>query len=168
MGVYVTYRLVLLDGDETLWTCRGADYASLLHPPLRRHGVDTLEDARGATITLRPGARELLTGLQERDVLIALVTHNDEPPVISALDGWDLRDSFVRLSICWRPKGGSVRAMLRDLAKDGIEVRPEECLFIDDSSFNINDVSDTGAACLLMGGDINDLLEVLEAIDHAG
>ncbi len=165
--VSVTCRLVLLDGDETLWTCRGADYASLLRPPLRRRDADTLEDTRGATIALRPGARELLTGLQERDVLIGLVTHNDEPPVLAALDGWDLRDSFVRLSICWRPKGGSVRTMLRDLARDGIEVRPEECLFVDDSSFNINDVSDIGAGCLLMGGDIDDLLEVLDAVDHA-
>jgi len=59
-----------------------------------------------------------------------------------------------------------VKEMLRDLAKDGIELRPEECLFVDDSSFNINDVSDMGAGCLLMGGDIGGLLEVLETVDH--
>ncbi|MEX2705806.1 MAG: hypothetical protein Q6352_011160 [Candidatus Freyrarchaeum guaymaensis] len=63
-------KLVVFDADDTLWNV-SKRYASLLKPPLKPTGTDTLRDSEGSTVRLLPGVRKVLKELKERGILIS-------------------------------------------------------------------------------------------------
>lgn len=158
-------RLVIFDCDRTLWEHR--DVAET-KPPYRRVDEDTIEDARGDRVRLFPGARDVLDALRERGLLISIASWNLPQIVSRILDALGLTAYFTRPKVEFhRNKDRMIASLLRELAQDGIVLRPEEVLFVDDRLAMLETVrAAVGPIRTLQAGvDITDLREVLEHLN---
>lgn len=154
-------RLVIFDCDRTLWEHH--DVAET-KPPYRRVDEDTVEDARGDRVRLFPGAREVLDALLQRGLLISIASWNLPQIVSRIFDALGLTAYFTRPKVEFHPhKDRMIASLLRELAEDGIVLRPEEVLFVDDRLVMLETVrAAVGPIRTLQAGvDIADLKEVL-------
>ena len=157
-------RLVILDCDLTLWDHHNV---SELRLPFSRVDADTVEDAAGVRVRLQSGAQDLLRGLSERGVLISIASWNRPEPVFAILDLLDLTGFFVRPKVEFHPyKERAVATLLEELAGEGIILRPEEVLYVDDRALHLRRVRAAvgPVQTLRPGTDIKDLREVLKLI----
>ncbi len=160
-------RLVILDCDRTLW-----DHANVseLVLPLSCVDVDTVQDSTGVRVRLRPGARELLRELQARSILVSIASWNQPDPVMAILDLLGLRVYFTRPKVEPHPyKERTIATLLAEIASEGIVLRPDEVLYVDDRALHLRRVRDAlGAIHVLRpGADLSDLREVVAYIDQA-
>lgn len=153
-------KLVIFDLDETLWKMEDG-YCSMLRPPLRETAPDTLVDSVGRTITLQKGVRHLLKSLSEAGIILSVASKNDPQPTTEVMQRFDIYDYFKYPQLEWNSKGKLVENILDLLKKnDGISIKPEEGLFIDDWESNLNDVSCLGIRTLHLDTDISHVNEV--------
>jgi magnesium-dependent phosphatase-1 len=160
----LTARLVILDCDRTLWDHHNV---SELTPPFSRVDDQTVQDARGVRVRLRPGARELLAGLRTRGVLISIASMNHPEPVLAIFDLLELTEFFTRPKVEPHPhKDRTIGATLRELAADGAVLQPDEVVFVDDKPMHLTQVREAlGSIRTLQAGvEITDLREVLAHI----
>ena len=71
----MTIKLVVFDADKTLWT--HPDVSSLVLP-FKLASRDVLTDVNGETFRLFDGIRELLEGLENRRVINAIASWNNQ------------------------------------------------------------------------------------------
>lgn len=157
-------RLVILDCDRTLWDHHNV---SELQLPFVRVDADTVVDARGVPVRLRPGVRALLSALREQGILISIASWNQPEPVFAIFDQLDLTGFFVRPKVEPHPyKERTISALLAELAAEGIALRPEEVVFVDDRSRHLRRVrAAVGPLHTLQPGvDFADLPELLQRI----
>lgn len=157
-------RLVILDLDRTLWDHHNV---TELQPPFHRVDAETVEDATGIRVRLRPGAREVLGALRERGVLISVASWNEPAPVFAILDTFELTRFFTCPQVEPHPyKERTIAALLAELAARGTAVAPEEVLFIDDRALHLRRVrAAVGPIQTLHAGvEITDLREVLNVV----
>ena len=159
-------RLVILDLDRTLWDHHNVTDLRL---PFRRVDAETVEDAGGVRVRLRPGVRELLGGLRERGVLISVASWNEPAPVFAILDQLELTEFFICPQVAPHPyKERTIAALLQELAARGVAVAPEEVLFVDDRELHLRRVrAAVGPVQTLHAGvEISDLRDVLKALNR--
>ena len=154
-------RLVIFDCDRTLW-----DHANVseLAPPFCKVDDETVADATGARVRLFPGVREVLEALRRRGILISAASWNRPEPVFAIFDLLGLREYFTRPKVEFHPyKERMVRALLEELAGDGVRLAPEEVLFVDDRAVHLNRVRRLvgPVRTLRPGADLTDIREVL-------
>lgn len=157
-------RLVILDCDRTLWDHRNASDLKL---PFTRLDNDSVQDSAGVVVRLFPGARQLLDTLREQRVLISIASWNVPEPVFAIFDLLGLTDYFVRPKVDPDPhKDRTIAATLRELAHEGIALRPEEVLFVDDKPSHLEEVrAALGPVRTLQAGvQVGDLREILHHI----
>ncbi|MFB0562772.1 MAG: magnesium-dependent phosphatase-1 [Candidatus Lokiarchaeia archaeon] len=160
-------KLIIFDADETLWTMdRG--FASLLTPPLKRTGIDSLVDAESKELRLFNGVRDLLNILKEKEILLSIASSNHYDPnmVEECLKTLEL-DFFTYPQINYRDKGENVRNLLILLKeKLGEDINFEETIFVDDSKAHIFNVKNLcpGINVLHIGSDISNVTEILKYI----
>ncbi len=157
-------RLVIFDCDRTLWDHHNV---SELHLPLVRVDADTVVDAGGVRVRLHPGARTLLSALREQGILISIASWNQPEPVFAIFDQLDLTGFFVRPKVEPHPyKERTIAALLAELAAEGIALRPEEVLLVDDRPLHFRRVrAAVGPLHTLQpGADFDDLREILSHI----
>ncbi len=157
MGV----KLVIFDCDRTLWD--QVDVSGL-RPPFRKIDGETVADARGELVRLFPHVREVLEALLARGIVCSVASWNDPEPVGAIFDLLDLRRYFSRPKV--EPhlrKERMISALLRELADDGLRLRPEEVLFVDDRRAHLTRVREAiGAIRTLQPGvDFTDLRDIL-------
>lgn len=155
-------KLVIFDGDETLWTCKGVGYASLLHLPLKRISIDKISDSYGNELILFDSSRKCLEILKNNNIYISLVTHNDVPQVQSVLKLLEIEDFFSYPVISWQDKEKSISEILNEFGSKKIYFKPEYIYFVDDSSFNFNGVREKGIQCVHMGQTISKPIEIIK------
>ena len=164
-------KLVIFDADETLWTIdRG--FASLITPPLKRTGRDTLVDAEGKKLRLFKGVRKLLNHLREKGILLSIASSNHYEPnmVEECLRTLEL-DFFVYPQVNYRDKGENVKNLLTILhERHGVVIGYEEVLFVDDSRAHVFNVKHLcpGIKVLHIGSDISDVTEIKKYISGLG
>lgn len=157
-------KLVIFDADKTLWD--HPDISSS-NPPFKRINEDTLVDTTGSEIHLYKQVREMLQGLKEQNVIISLASWNTPKPCFEALQQLDLLKHFKHPKVQPHPKKHKmIKELLEDLKEDGIEVKPDEILYVDDKKKHLDDVrKQTGEIRFLqMWVDVKDHLEILEYI----
>ncbi|HVH32217.1 MAG TPA: magnesium-dependent phosphatase-1 [bacterium] len=160
-------RLVILDCDLTLWDHPNVSELSL---PFVRVDDQTVQDAQGVQVRLRSGARELLAGLRDRGVLISVATWNHPEPVFAIFDLLDLTRFFVLPKVEAHPhKDRTIGATLRELARDGVALRPDEVIFVDDKPMHLTQVRQAlgPIQTLQVGVDVTDLRDVLAHISRS-
>ena len=71
--ICMPYKLILLGGDETLWTFDAQEYmwASLLKLPLRKRTQDSIIDQDANILILSEGTRKFLDWCREQNLLVA-------------------------------------------------------------------------------------------------
>lgn len=158
-------RLVIFDCDRTLW-----DHANVSELTLPFRTVDdvTVEDASGVRVRLFPGVRDLLDALRARGILLSIASWNRPEPVFDILGRLGLAQYFTRPKVEFHPyKEKTIRALLDELAADGVRLRPEEVLFVDDRAVHLERVRRTigPVRTLQPGVTLSDLRGVL---DHLG
>lgn len=157
-------KLVILDCDLTLWDHHNA---SELRLPFARVDATTVQDADGVPVRLLPGARELLEALRAQGILISVASWNKPEPVFAILDLLGLTGFLTHPKVEFHPyKERAVAALLQDLAAEGVIVRPEEVLYIDDRPLHLRRVrAAVGPVRTLQPGvDIRDLRDVLNLL----
>jgi len=160
-GAGMAVRLVIFDCDRTLWDHPNVSELAL---PFRRVDAETVEDARGARVRLAPGAREVLDGLRRRGVVISVASWNHPEPVAAVFELLGLTGYFTRPKVEFHPyKEKTIAALLEELAGDGLVLRPEEVLVVDDRLVHLRRVRRfIGPVRTLQPGvDIADLRQVL-------
>ena len=165
----MTYKLILLDGDETLWTFDAQEFiwASLLKPPLKKRTQDSLLDQDASILMLREGARAFLEWAVEEEFYLNLHTHNDFHIVAEVLDILELWDYFEKPKINWQKKNKQLRELLDYLAEQGIDIQPDEIIMVDDNPENYYDVENefgSEVKFIQMGTDVKDFKELKELI----
>jgi magnesium-dependent phosphatase-1 len=163
----VATRLVILDCDLTLWDHRNVSELSL---PFVRVDDQTVQDAQGVQVRLRPGARELLAGLRDGGVLASVATWNHPEPVFAIFDLLELAKFFVLPKVESHPhKDRTIGAMLQELARDGVALRPDEVIFVDDKPMHLTQVRQAlgPIQTLQVGVDVTDLRDVLAHISRS-
>lgn len=157
-------RLVILDCDRTLWDHHNV---SELRLPFSRIDTDTIQDAGGVRVRLQPGARGLLHALRERGVLTSIASWNRPEPVFAIFELLGLSEFFVRPKVEFHPyKERTVTSLLQELASEGVALRPEEVLYVDDRPLHLRRVrAALGPLVTLQAGvDIRDLREILNYV----
>ena len=157
-------RLVIFDADKTLWD--HPDISSS-NPPFKRINENTLVDTTGSEIHLYKQVREMLHVLKEQNVIISLASWNTPRPCFEALQKLDLLKYFKHPKVQPHPeKCKMIKELLEDLKEDGIELKPDEILYVDDKSRHLDDVrKQTGEIRFLqMWVDVKDHLEILEYV----
>ncbi|OLC29572.1 MAG: magnesium-dependent phosphatase-1 [Armatimonadetes bacterium 13_1_40CM_64_14] len=159
-------RLVILDLDRTLWDHHNA---TELRAPFTRIDEQTVADATGVHVTLQPGARALLDTLRERRILISIASWNQPAPASAILETLGLRDYFVHPKVEFHPyKERTVSDLVRELSEEGVRLRPEEILYVDDRALHLRRVRRAvGPVQVLQAGvDIRDLRDVIGYLDR--
>ncbi|HXF81815.1 MAG TPA: magnesium-dependent phosphatase-1 [bacterium] len=158
-------KLVIFDCDRTLWDHPNV---SELQRPFRRIDATTVADAAGVRVRLRPHAREVLDALRARGILISVASWNRPEPVLEIFEQLDLMPYFTRPKVEFHPyKEKTIRALLDELAADGVRLAPEEVLFVDDRAVHLERVRRfVGPVRTLQPGvTLHDLREVLAHLD---
>lgn len=154
-------RLVIFDCDRTLWH---QEDVSSLAPPFRKVDDETVVDARGIPVRLFSDVRGVLDALRRREIICSIASWNRPEPVLAVLDLLDLRRFFTHPKVEFHPhKDRMVRALLAELRDEGMDVHPEEILFVDDRARNLEAVRAAIGPIETMqpGVDFTDFREVL-------
>src|SRR4030095_2822696 len=109
-------KCVVFDLDNTLW-----------------EGI-LLENEN---VKLRPSVLELLRRLDERGILMSVASKNSAEHALAKLRDFAVEESFLFPRINWEPKSESVRRIAKD-----IDIGLDTFLFVDDSPFELAEVSD--------------------------
>jgi FkbH-like protein len=109
-------KCVIWDLDNTLWD-----------------GV-LIED--GSTkLSLKPGIREVIEGLDRRGILQSVASKNHRSDAMEVLRSWNLAEYFLFPEISWNPKSASIASIVQQM-----NLGAESVLFIDDSPFELEQV----------------------------
>lgn len=131
-------RLVVLDCDLTLWNHPDV---SALRPPFSRVNSVTAQDADGELVRLHEGVRETLEGLKERGILVSVASWNDPEPVHQLLKLFELEGYFTHPKVEPHPnKGEMIMKLIKDLERDGVNIRAEEVLYVDDNPRHLDGI----------------------------
>ncbi|MGQ9552268.1 MAG: magnesium-dependent phosphatase-1 [Candidatus Bathycorpusculaceae bacterium] len=128
-------RLVIFDADKTLWSHSDI---SMLALPFRLINGNAISDANSETFCLFEGIRELLSELQRRNVIVALASWNEAEPVKEALRLFGIEKFFKIVKAEFHPnKHFMIEDILSELLNEGIKIKPEEILYVDDRTIHL-------------------------------
>ena len=165
-GCRLGIRLVILDADMTLWN--HPDISSLILP-FKKVDENSLIDAKGETLKLFDGIRDLLKGLNERDLLTSLVTWNKPEHVDEAIRLLEINKFFKFVEVEDNPnKHLLVARIMTRLSERGVQLEPHEILCVDDRTRHLKDIYDkVGRVIFLqMWKDVKEPYEILTYIDN--
>jgi FkbH-like protein len=86
-------------------------------------------------ISLRPGIKDVIAGLDARGIVNSVVSKNHHTDAWTQLERFDLAEYFVFPQISWSPKSRLIKAIIKDF-----NVGEEAVAFIDDSPFEREEV----------------------------
>ncbi len=109
-------KCIAWDLDNTIWD-----------GTLVEDGVDGL--------LLRPQIRDVLKTLDERGILLSVISKNNEKDALAALQHFAIADYFLFPQISWNPKSTGIRALVSQL-----NIGMDSLLFVDDSAFEREEV----------------------------
>jgi len=160
-------KLVALDLDGTLWDCEDI---SLLTPPFRRVEEGVMVDSEGREVRVREGAEDFLKWCVGKGLILVTLSWNDPGKALEALRALGLLKYFRYHAIEYHPrKHEMLLKLLRRLRSEGINVRPEEVVYVDDRDIHVDDmVKHVGPVEFLHFGidvkDFHELRKVLEGL----
>jgi len=131
-------KLVALDLDGTLWDCEDI---SLLTPPFRRVREGVIADSEGREVRVREGAEDFLKWCVAKGLILVTLSWNDPRKALDALGALGLLKYFHRHAVEYHPrKHEMLLKLLKRLQDEGIDVRPEEVVYVDDRDIHVDDV----------------------------
>ena len=171
----IPFRLLILDGDHTLWwpvdeiCCSDRtvdDREGWPHFTYRADAddPDLIHREDGVRFRLTPRARATIEAVTAAGGACAIASFNYRDNIDRALTAWGLRPHFAQIVAHWHSRKGEMLAeILAAEAARGHAVAPADALFVDDDPYATHrrDAENRGIRVLQLGGDIADLGEVL-------
>ncbi len=154
-------RLVIFDCDLTLWDHRNV---SGLRLPFRKVDAEAVADADGVQVRLFPGVREVLAAIHDQGLLMSVASWNQPEHVFAIFDLLELSGYFTRPKVEPHPyKERTIAALFQELRADGLPLRPEEVLYVDDRTLHFERVREAvGPVHILQAGvDFTQFADVL-------
>jgi FkbH-like protein len=145
-------KLICIDGDNTLWGgIIGEDGIG---------GVECDENYPG--IVYKQFQEQLLE-LKANGILLALISKNNHDDIIELFKSKNMPlklDDFISIKINWQPKSNNIQEVA-----DELNIGIDSILFIDDSDFEIGEVSNAlGVDTIQVSKE--DLISNLELLNH--
>ncbi len=159
-------KLVALDLDGTLWDCEDI---SLLTPPFRRVREGVIVDSEGREVRVREGVEDFLRWCVAKGLILATLSWNDPRKALEALRALGLLKYFRYHAIEYHPrKHEMLLKLLRRLRSEGVNVRPEEVVYVDDRDIHVDDViKHVGTVKFLhFGIDVRDFHELRKVLEE--
>jgi FkbH-like protein len=91
--------------------------------------------AEGDEVRLKPGIEEILKSLDERGILLSIVSRNDYDLAMKKLEGFGFADLFLFPEIGWNAKSVSV-----DRIRKNLNIQDKAIMFVDDEAFEREEV----------------------------
>jgi predicted phosphatase len=171
----IPFRLLILDGDHTLWwpvddiCCSDRtvdDREGWPHFTYRADPTDPdlIHREDGVRFRLTPHARTTIEAVTAAGGACAMASYNYAGNIDRALIAWGLRGHFTQIVAHWHSRKGEMLAeILEAEAARGHAVDPADALFVDDDPYGKyrRYAESLGIRFLQMGVDIADLGEVL-------
>ena len=172
-------RLLILDGDDTLWRpidgicCSDRDPDDRIgweHFQFRSDPTNPERIVRedGVRFDLTAGAREAIRAVTDAGGICALASFNHRGNLVRALAAWGLADYFPTVVGHWHArKGEMLTEILAAEAAAGRPVAPHEALFVDDDPYGTyrGYAAEHGIAFVQMGPEIRDFYDLLPRLD---
>lgn len=131
-------KLVVFDADKTLWSHPNVSNLTL---PFKLVDRNTVSDAEGVTFHLYEGIRELLSKLQRMGVTMTVASWNKPEPVKQALNLFSISCFFKIVKAEFHEnKHLMIASTLSELSEDGVKLKSEEILYVDDRTLHIENV----------------------------
>jgi len=159
-------KLVIFDADKTLWDHHNI---SEFEGEVRKIEKDIIVDAKGNKLKLAEGVRETLEFLKKMKVIIGMATWNYEDKLIKILELLEIKAYFdIIISKPFPYKFIMIKEIIRILTEKGINVKPEEIIFIDDRRQHFGYVwfYDGNIKCIEMWKDVKSFSELLELLKN--
>jgi magnesium-dependent phosphatase-1 len=122
-------------------------------------------------VTLFSGTRAMLEGLRQRGIIISVASWNHPEPVFQFFHLLDIGWYFRHPQVEFQPdKAAMISRLLQTLAAEGLALRPNEVLYVDDRTLHIEHVRQVVGDIhfLQMGIDIAGPEDVLAYVDSIG
>ncbi|MEM3947648.1 MAG: magnesium-dependent phosphatase-1, partial [Metallosphaera sp.] len=135
--------------------------------PLKLVDENVLQDSLGRTLKLFPNVRKTLEKLKERGVKIGMATWNFPEKTKAVLETLGLDKYFdVVISRDFPFKFIMISEIIKRLREQGMSVKPEEILFVDDRRAHFGNVwlYLGNINCLEMWKDVNDHMELISKL----
>jgi magnesium-dependent phosphatase-1 len=161
-------KLVVFDADKTLWSHPNVSELTL---PFKLVNTGVVSDARGETFHLFNGIRDVLTTLQKRNIMITVASWNKPEPVKKALELFNIDRFFRNVKAEFHPsKHLMIERTLLELAGDGVKLKPEEILYVDDRDLHVDKIREKIGAIhfIQMWIDAKKPEEILEYVEKSG
>ncbi len=159
-------KLVALDLDGTLWDCEDV---SLLTPPFRSIGEGVAVDSEGRLVRVREGVKEFLKWCRSKGLLLATLSWNDPAKALAALKALDLDKYFHYHAIEYHPRKHEMLAkLLTKLREEGMGIRPEEVIYVDDRNLHLKDIRERVGAVKFVrfGRDVKDFRKLRDLLEE--
>lgn len=101
-------------------------------------------------ITTFPGMKEVIEKLHERGIKMAMVTSRTRRSLIAGLDANGMLEYFPVLVTCDDTDAHKPSPVPAQIAMDELGVKPEECLLIGDSKYDIGCAHNAGVKAVLV------------------
>ncbi|MEM0173529.1 MAG: magnesium-dependent phosphatase-1 [Sulfolobaceae archaeon] len=157
-------KVVIFDADKTLWDHHNI---SEFEGELIRIDKDTITDSKGNKLKLAEGVRDTLEFLKSMKKIIGMATWNYEEKLIKILTMLEIRDYFdIIISRPYPYKFIMIKEIIRMLIERGIQIKPEEILFVDDrrQHFGYVWLYNGNIKCIEMWKDVKSFNELLDFI----
>src|SRR6201996_2385218 len=91
-----------------------------------------------APVILKPGALDIITGLDGRGILQSIASKNDHDVAMKTLESFGISEYFLQPQINWNAKSASIKSIA-----DALNISLEHVAFIDDQPFERDEVNHT-------------------------
>jgi predicted phosphatase len=171
----IPFRLLILDGDHTLWwpvdeiCCSDRTVDDREGWPHFTYRPDTddpdlIHREDDVRFRLTPQARSTIEAVTAAGGRLAIASYNYRDNIDRALTAWGLRPHFAQIVAHWHSrKGEMLTEILETEAAQGHPIDPTDALFVDDDPYGTyrRYAEGLGVRFLQMGVDIQHLGEVL-------
>ncbi|MGC9201569.1 MAG: magnesium-dependent phosphatase-1 [Thermoproteota archaeon] len=160
-------RLVVLDADRTIWDHHNV---TELRSPFKLVSKDVAEDANGVKVKLNDKLIDFLEFAREKGILVSLASWNEPKNVFELLSLFGIDKYFVFPIAEPHPnKHLMIQKIISNLSKRGIDISPNEILYIDDRDIHLSEIREKigNVKFLKFGADIKDWKEAINKIENS-
>lgn len=159
-------RLVVLDADRTIWDHHNV---TELKGPFKLVSKEVAEDTEGVKVKLNDKIIDFLEFARKKGIMVSLASWNEPRNVFELLSLFGIYRYFVFPVAEPHPnKYLMIQKIMNNLSKKGVNVLPNEILYIDDRDIHLNEIREKvgNVKFLKFGVDIKNWQEAIDKIEE--
>ncbi|MBO3763458.1 MAG: magnesium-dependent phosphatase-1 [Thermoproteota archaeon] len=157
-------KLIILDADKTIWDHHNV---TELRSPFKLVSKEIAEDVNGVKVKLNEKLIEFLELTSKKGIIVSLASWNEPENVFKLLSLFGIEKYFVFPIAEPHPnKHLMIQKIIRNLSEKGINISPNEILYIDDRDIHLSKIKEKvgNVKFLKFGVDVKNWQEVIDKI----